>query len=336
MESRSGPMRRVSACMTPDSGLRTPDFPPGSPVALASSGMASLAERVRNAVAEVRILVLATQVLTGFHFLAVFQDRFASLPDYARIATLVAALLSVVSLAFAMSPAAVHQLRFHGQSNRAFERFVARIVTPALLPLIMAAAIDLFIVADVIVSTLRAVVLAMTTCIATLGALGALYWMRRRNDEHFKAENDMEQDDLSENISNLLREARVAIPGAQALLGFQFTIVLTRTFGELPKPLQRLHLAAFVLTLLSLLLLLAPAIYHRIAERGEISEHFFRVGSRLLLAGMAPLPVAIACELYIVATRIVSTPWPMVFAFAFVVTTFLLWYGVGLAQRERA
>ena len=110
---------------------------------------------------------------------------------------------------------------------------------------------------------------------------------------------------------------------------------LTKTFSELQKNLQQLHLAAFVLTLLSLLLLLAPAIYHRIAERGEISEHFFRFGSRLLLAGMAPLPIAIACELYIVATRIVGAPWPMLFAVTLVVATFALWYGWGLVQRER-
>ena len=39
---------------------------------------------------------------------------------------------------------------------------------------------------------------------------------------------------LSTKVEQLLTEARVIIPGAQALLGFQFTVTLTRSFEQLP------------------------------------------------------------------------------------------------------
>ena len=39
---------------------------------------------------------------------------------------------------------------------------------------------------------------------------------------------------LSTKVDQLLTEARIIIPGAQALLGFQFAVTLTRAFEQLP------------------------------------------------------------------------------------------------------
>ena len=45
----------------------------------------------------------------------------------------------------------------------------------------------------------------------------------------------MEETELSTRIKQVLTEARVVLPGAQALLGFQFIAVLTDSFARLPK-----------------------------------------------------------------------------------------------------
>ena len=39
---------------------------------------------------------------------------------------------------------------------------------------------------------------------------------------------------LPKKIDQMLTEARVIVPGAQALLGFQLAVVLTQSFDELP------------------------------------------------------------------------------------------------------
>jgi hypothetical protein len=57
-------------------------------------------------------------------------------------------------------------------------------------------------------------------------------------------------------IEQMLTEARVIIPGGQALLGFQFVCTFTRSFRELPPSIQYLHAAALCAVALSVLLLM--------------------------------------------------------------------------------
>ena len=42
-------------------------------------------------------------------------------------------------------------------------------------------------------------------------------------------------------IEQMLTEARVILPGAQALLGFQLAVVLTQAFDRLPPSSKTLH-----------------------------------------------------------------------------------------------
>ncbi len=67
----------------------------------------------------------------------------------------------------------------------------------------------------------------------------------------------------------MLTEARVNLPGAQALLGFQLAIVLTETFEKLPILPRMLHATALLSVALSVTLLITPAALHRIVWAGE-------------------------------------------------------------------
>jgi Family of unknown function (DUF6328) len=70
---------------------------------------------------------------------------------------------------------------------------------------------------------------------------------------------------LQVKIEQLLTEARVVLPGAQALFGFQLAIVLTRAFEQLPKTSMVVHAASLFLVALAIVMLMALAPYHRIA-----------------------------------------------------------------------
>jgi len=47
---------------------------------------------------------------------------------------------------------------------------------------------------------------------------------------------------LSTKIEQVLTEARVIIPGGQALLGFQFVATLTKSFDALPLGIKWFHI----------------------------------------------------------------------------------------------
>src|SRR5258707_15728848 len=89
--------------------------------------------------------------------------------------------------------------------------------------------------------------------------------------------------DLSNRIKKVLLECRMALPGAQAFLGFQFAIVFAEGFDLLPRSSQLVHFISLLSTTISIVLLIAPAAFHRLAERGRDTERFFKVAGRLLI-----------------------------------------------------
>jgi putative copper export protein len=65
--------------------------------------------------------------------------------------------------------------------------------------------------------------------------------------------------------------------------------VLTQAFERLPTTVKLVHGAALLFVALSIVLLMAPAAYHRIVYKGEDSEEFHRIGSRFVSYSTIPL-----------------------------------------------
>ena len=128
-------------------------------------------------------------------------------------------------------------------------------------------------------------------------------------------------------IEQLLTEARVILPGAQALFGFQLAIVLTQAFEQLPITSMAVHAASLFLVALAVVMLMAPAPYHRILYAGEDTEDVYRVSSALVTAATVPLGLGLAGDMYVVIAKISgsSAVGSLAGASAFVVLT-ALWY----------
>jgi len=106
---------------------------------------------------------------------------------------------------------------------------------------------------------------------------------------------------LSDKIQTLLTEARVILPGAQALLGFQFAAMLTDRFDRLPELSRAIHVASLFLIAVAVVLLIAPAAYHRLAAHGEAREDVDEFGARSVLGALLPLALGLIGDLYVVA-----------------------------------
>ena len=102
----------------------------------------------------------------------------------------------------------------------------------------------------------------------------------------------------------------MVLPGIQALFGFQLIAVFNQRFSELlPHTGQLLHLAALILVAVAIGLIMAPAAYHREAERGTISRYLADYASRLMMIAMLPLLVSISIEVALIAYAILSLAW---------------------------
>ena len=86
---------------------------------------------------------------------------------------------------------------------------------------------------------------------------------------------------LKTKIEQLLTEARVIIPGGQALFGFQFIAMLTSGFDRLPETAKIVHTVALCMVGMNVIVMMTPAALHRLSFDGEDSPRFVRLGWRL-------------------------------------------------------
>jgi hypothetical protein len=143
---------------------------------------------------------------------------------------------------------------------------------------------------------------------------------------------------LDKAATHLLEECRMVLPGIQALFGFQMIAVFNQRFAtDLSRAEQRLHLAAILLVVSAIILVMAPAAYHRQAEPRSVSEQFVRVSSRLLLWSMVPLAVGIGLDVFLVSRLVLeNTPAAFVIAALAMVATFVVWWVLPWVARSRS
>src|SRR5690349_18783231 len=93
---------------------------------------------------------------------------------------------------------------------------------------------------------------------------------------------------LTKQAQQAIEEARMVLPGIQALFGFQLVAVFNARFTQLSFHDQILHLSALVLVAIATALIMTPAAYHRQAELGTVTEYFVRMSSKIIAIAMIP------------------------------------------------
>lgn len=296
-----------------------------------------LRDKVENALNETRMLILGAQVLIGFQYQGVFQPGFERLPPSSQVLRLAALGLMLITVGFLLTPGAYHRIVENGHDSDQLTTFTGRIASLALLPFAVAIGLDVYLASSTVLDTRLAVPFGIAASAIALLMWYGLEWVMRLRGDTPRASKEMpRQTDLSTRIKQVLTEARVVLPGAQALLGFQFAAVLTDGFAQLEQSSQYVHLVCLGLIGLSIVFLMAPAAFHRIVERGEDTERMHAFASVMVLAAMVPLALGIAGDFYVVLDKVLkSQSLAILLAGASVLFFFGLWFGLTTALRGR-
>jgi hypothetical protein len=275
----------------------------------------ALHERLKTALDETRTLILGAQILLGFQYQSVFQERFEALPWHARAMDAWALGLMLLTAGLLIAPSAFHRIAERGESTGRTQILAGRCAGTALLPFAAALGLDLAITAERVLGSVWAggAVGGGFALLALAGWYGVGWAMRRHHGAEARNKAKSERDaheiaPLHARIEQMLTEARVILPGAQALLGFQLVIVLTSAFEKLPPASRLVHGAALLFVAVAVILLIAPAALHRIVWAGEDSEALLRPGGRLTTAALLPLALGMALDAYVVFARITKSP----------------------------
>jgi hypothetical protein len=302
--------------------------------------VAKLKDKIQNALDENRMMVLGVQVLIGFDFRAVFEKGFADMARAAQLMTLGSLSVLCVTLALLLTPGAHHRIAERGEDSPEFHRFTTWFASLALAPFAVGLALDVGVAGWKSVGPTTGGILGAVAGLLALTMWYGIEAIGRHTQEGTKsmrAEGEDEKTKLTDKIRHVLTEARVVLPGVQALLGFQFAAMLVEGFEKLPAGLKYLHLASLACLAIAIILLMTPAAWHRLVERGEETEGFHTFASRMVIAAMPPIALGICGDFYIVSWKVThSGPAAAAMTVTLGLLFFGLWFGLSLARRPRA
>jgi O-antigen/teichoic acid export membrane protein len=147
-------------------------------------------------------------------------------------------------------------------------------------------------------------------------------------------ETDKER--LNRNLDQLLQELRVVIPGVQVLFAFLLAVPFATRFDRVDQFERVDYFVALLFAMLSVVLLLAPSMHHRILFRHEQKHYLVRVGSKLTIAGMTSLACSMTLSLVLVSHFLYGI-WAAAIVAAFGIVAYgIVWYAIPLERRRHA
>ena len=133
---------------------------------------------------------------------------------------------------------------------------------------------------------------------------------------------------LKDRIENGLNDVRILILGAQVLIGGGFRMIFEPEFPHLPYATQIAQLCGLGLMVFGLGLLLFPAAFHQIAERGEETFRIQKLTSAALDYGLLPFAVGLAVGIFTVAQKFAGNSAAWGSAISLGAFALIFWYGI--------
>ena len=145
-----------------------------------SSSPQSLHDEAQMILDEARTILPGIQALFGFQLIAVFTEGFSQLSDGERLAHLASLLLVTVAIALIMTPAAYDRIVSESRVSRRFVALASRLISIAMVPLMVGIALEIYIVSLTVVGDPRpAAGVALATALLFAALWFALPWLRR-------------------------------------------------------------------------------------------------------------------------------------------------------------
>jgi len=296
-----------------------------------------LERKLKTALDETRLLILGAQVLFGFAFQGAFQELFGELPAVSRFIHCAGLLLFLAAVSLLISPSLHHQILYQGETRLGALEAATFFAGSSLLPLTLGLGAFAFVVFRHLFGSGTGIVAGVVFTSISVCLLYVFGFVIKVSDGRTAPmRQDEQKTPLKTKIEQLLTEARVIIPGGQALLGFQFTATLTRAFSELPTGAKYIHAGGLCAIALAVILLMTPAALHRIAYGGEDNATFFRIGSALVIAAAFPLAIGVSADIYVAFLKATESGLVAATAsLALFAVLIALWFAYPLLRRRQ-
>jgi hypothetical protein len=156
---------------------------------------------------------------------------------------------------------------------------------------------------------------------------------RERADEPDRT--DEEQERLNRQLTELLNELRVAMPGVQVLFAFLLTVPFQQGWERVNDFQRDVYFVSLLAAAAATAFLIAPSAYHRIAFQTHERPRIIQVGTLQFICGLVALAIAMNGAILLV-TDVLFHATTVVITVALTASLFAwLWFGIGLWRRLR-
>ena len=145
--------------------------------------------------------------------------------------------------------------------------------------------------------------------------------------------SDEEQERLNRQMTELLNELRVAMPGVQVLFAFLLAVPFQQRFETVNAFQRDVYLVTLLAAATATAFLIAPSAYHRIAFQEHEKERIIQMGTRQFVCGIVALAVAMIGAVLLVTDVLFQTATTIVVVVAVAALFGWLWFGIGLWRR---
>jgi membrane-associated HD superfamily phosphohydrolase len=145
--------------------------------------------------------------------------------------------------------------------------------------------------------------------------------------------DETEDQRLDRNLSELLQELRVALPGVQVLFAFLLAVPFQQNFTEITPFQEKSYFATLLCTAISAALLISPSAYHRLTFRYQQKQHLVFLANRFTIAGLGFLALAMTGAIMLITDVLFGTVATVVTTIAAAAMFAVLWYLLPLGRR---
>ena len=139
---------------------------------------------------------------------------------------------------------------------------------------------------------------------------------------------------LDRELIELLNELRVAITGVQVLFAFLLTVPFASGFRDVSAFQEQVYFGTLLCSALASAFFIAPTAYHRLNFRRRDKQHIVEVASRMTIAGIGALGIAMVGAVLLVTDYLFDTTTVVVTSLLVGALLVVLWLLLPLLRRR--
>jgi hypothetical protein len=136
------------------------------------------------------------------------------------------------------------------------------------------------------------------------------------------------------NLTELLGELRIALPGVQVLFAFLLTVPFQQRFRSATSFDKNIYFVTLCSAAIASILLIAPSAYHRVEFRLQDKEHIVETANRFAIAGFAFLGIGMTGAILLVTNFLFSTVTSVIATVTAATLCAVVWYALPMRRRR--